>query len=372
MSAPRISAPRISAQMPAPEPELWVVEKTPLLKRKWFRRVLYLGIPALVIAALGIIPYPLYVTESCVIAPSNQAHVRAPIDGIIAEIYVNEGDLVEANKPLVRLDDREISFGLQKAQGELERLKLSLDKAQTGSRPEEIRKAQAHVSTAANDVRFAEKNAKRARELLRNGVGSVQEKDEAERDLALKRSLLSEAYAQLKLVTAGSRTEEVAIAEAEVRRAEADVQHFKQDLDRLLIKAPISGRVLTPKFRERLHEKLKEGDLVAEIGDVRTVRVEVEVPEREADVVLVGQPVTVKVHSLPLNAFSGQVTFIAPAVEEIKEGGRILRVDAQVANEGNLLQAGMTGYAEINAGQRTVLSRFTRRAVRWIRVRFLL
>jgi multidrug efflux pump subunit AcrA (membrane-fusion protein) len=359
-----------AAEPPAAEP--WVVEKTPWRKRKWVRRLMYLSIPAVIIAVLGVIPYPLYVTEPCTVVPSKRVHVRAPIDGLIAEIYVNEGDFVEQGTILARLDDRTVSFELQKAEAELQSLKLNLDKKKTGSRPEEVRKAEAHVSTASKDVHFARKKLQRAIELQRNGVGSVEERDEAQRDLALKQSLLAEAVAELRLVRAGSRSEEVAIAESEVRRAEAEVAHFRRHLDSLVIKSPIAGRVLTPRFRERLHEKLKEGDLVAEIGDVRVMRVEIEVPERDADVLQVGLPVTLKVHSLPLQAFTGKVSFIAPAVEETKAGGRILRVDAEVQNDQGLLHPGMTGYAEIDAGERTVLGRMTRRVVRWIRVRFLL
>jgi multidrug efflux pump subunit AcrA (membrane-fusion protein) len=361
---------------PAPasesEAEPWVVEKTPFRKRRWVRRLTYLAVPAVIIMILGVIPYPLYVTEPCTVVPSKRVHVRTPIDGLIAEVYVGEGDFVKAGQPLIRLDDRTISFEQQKAASELQRLKLNLDKTKVGSRPEEVRRAEAKVSTASNDVHFATKKLRRASDLLRNGVGSIQERDEAQRDLSHKKSLFGEAVAELKLVRAGSRSEEVAIAEAEVRRAEAEVKHYQRQLDSLLIKAPISGRVLTPRFRERLHEKLKEGDLVGEIGDVQVMRVEIEVPEREADVLQVGQPVTLKVHSLPLKSFVGSVKFIAPAVEATKDGSRILRVDAEIANTESLLQPGMTGYAEIDADQRTVLGRITRRTVRWIRVRFLL
>jgi HlyD family secretion protein len=372
----------LPAPPPSPEPvpqaaatpdagDAWIVEKVPWYKRRSVRRLGYLSIPVLIIAVLGLIPYPLYVTEPATVYPLERAYVRAPVHGIVAEVHVGEGDLVEAGAPLVRLDDREYSFELRKAEAELQRLRSNLEKNTKGSRPEEIKRAEAQVKTRASDVQFAAKNLTRMQKLLNDGVVSPAQRDEAARDLAVKQSVLAEAQAELKLVKAGVRSEEVAVAAAEVRRAQAHVEHYEKQLTRLLIRSPISGRVLTPRFRERLHEKVGEGDLVVEIGNTSSMRVEIEVPEREADVVAVGQTVTLKVHSFPLKAFHGKVTFVAPAVET-KSDARILRVDALFENVDGVLQPGMSGYAEIDAGERTVLSRITRRAIRWIRVRFLL
>ena len=161
------------------------------------------------------------------------------------------------------------------------------------------------------------------------------------------------------------------MAEASLQRAKAEVDYLEGEQERTVIRAPISGKVLTPRFRERLYESVQAGDRVCEIADARAVRVEALVPERFADVIDIGQPVVVKVHSYPLKPFHGEVLFISPAVEE-RDGLRFLRVETEIANEEGLLLPRMRGYAQINTGRRSLLTLGLRRVVRWIRVRFLI
>src|SRR5881628_979420 len=98
---------------------------------------------------------------------------------------------------------------------------------------------------------------------------------------------------------------------------------------------------------------------------------EIYVPEREADTVVVGMPVVVKVESYPLHPFKGKVDFIAPAIES-RDSARALRVVASFDNRDGLLRQDMTGYGEIDCGKRSLFELATRRMLRWIRVRLLI
>ncbi|HEU0036707.1 MAG TPA: efflux RND transporter periplasmic adaptor subunit [Kofleriaceae bacterium] len=354
-----------------PKQPAWEEEQPPWYKRKKVRRRLVLLGVLLVLVALALIPYPLYVTVPCKVSPIDRAEVRSQISGIIAEVYVREGDRVEIGTPLVRLDDIELTHQLRQAQAEAERYRANLAKIQAGSRPEEVKRAQALVSARAQDVKYADIEARRQQKLFNDGVTSAAARDEARRDLEVKRSALAEAQAELRLVQAGSRSEEVTIAEAELRKVEAEIEYLKKQMDGLLVRSPIVGRVLTPRIHERLHENLKPGDTVAEVGNEDSVRVDIFVPESDADVVQVGHPVAVKVKSYPLESFHGRVSLIAPAVEEI-DNERVIRVETIIENDTGLLRPRMTGYAEIDTGERPLAVRVFRRAVRWLRVRFLL
>jgi multidrug resistance efflux pump len=359
---------------PKREPKKSNDEAWEIVKPSWYRRhpkktvLLFL---LLVVAILGVIPYPLYVTETCVITPSTYATVRVQIDGILAEVLVKEGDKVGVGTPLAKLDDRDLVYSLRQAEANVERVTATLAKVRSGNRPEEIRRAKAQLSAKAQEVKFASIEAKRQQKLFKQGVASAADRDEAVRDLGVKRSQLAEAAAELKLIESGSRSEEVTIAEADLRKAEAEVAFLQKKMADLVITSPIAGHVLTPKLHERLHERIAAGGELCEIGASDVMRVEVLVPEQEADVVKLGQPVEVKVKSYPLEVFTGKVNLIAPAVV-LHEGRRILRVEAEVQNKNNLLRPRMTGYAEIDTGDRTVLGRLVRSAVRWVRVRFLI
>jgi multidrug resistance efflux pump len=362
-------APVARADAPAPNNAAWEVERPSFFARH--RRLVYLGGVVLVLLLLAIIPYPLYITEPCTVRPVHRAEVRSQIEGVIVELLVKEGDLVEAGAPLARLEDRDIVFAMQQAKANIERLSAALAKVRTGNRPEEIRRAKALVQTRAQDVRFANIEAARVGRLFRQGVASAAQRDEAAKVLTLKRSELEQAQAELKLIESGFRSEEVTIAQAELLHAQAEVEFLNKRKELLTIRAPIAGRVLTPRFHERLHARVAAGDTVCELGSVGDMLVEIHVDEAEADAIEIGQPVEVKVRSFPLEVFEGHVDFIAPAVVD-ESGRRILRVDARVDNAAGLLQPRMTGYAEIDAGNQTILGRVARRALRWVRVRFLI
>jgi len=367
--APPVSAP---APEPAPEPDgdEWRAVLPPWYTRPWFRRLRFFLVLGVLVGGLALFPWPLYVTEECTVLPMGRVDVRAQVDGIIGQILVDEGARVKPGQLLARLDDRDAQAALRQARADVDRLSANLLKMKRGSRKEEIATAKANLSTREHDLKFAKLEADRREQLFSQGVGSGEQRDQALRDLELKRTAVEQARAELKLLKAGFRSEEVAVAEAELKRAEGDVQYQEKKLALLDIASPIEGVVMTPKFRERLNERVSAGATLCEVADNSKVRVEIFVPEREFDVVRLGQPTVVKVQSYPLHPFKGKVTFIGSVVEE-KEGARFLRVGTEIDNTEGLLREHMTGYAEINTGPSHVLNLLLRRLARWIRVRFL-
>jgi putative peptide zinc metalloprotease protein len=180
---------------------------------------------------------------------------------------------------------------------------------------------------------------------------------------------MAEAQAALKLLQAGSRPEEIAAHEAVLHRAQSELGYVDERLAMTIVKAPIDGEILTPRFRERIHEGVEAGALICEIANLRRMRAEVLVPEREVDAIELGMPTLVKVESYPTHPFEGKVGFIAPAVDG---DDKRVRVVVDLDNPDKLLKSNMTGYGEVEAGRRSLLHLATRRILRWIRVRYLL
>ncbi|HET6585233.1 MAG TPA: efflux RND transporter periplasmic adaptor subunit, partial [Nannocystaceae bacterium] len=175
-------------------------------------------------------------------------------------------------------------------------------------------------------------------------MASQQALTAAQHDLQVNEAARSEAAAALKLLLAGSRPEEIAVAEAQLERARAELVYIEQQLtDMVVIRAPIDGVVLTSRFRERLHEHVDAGGLVCEIANLATVRAEIFVPERETDSLAVGRPVTVKVESYPTQPFDGKVDFIAPSVERSNRTNTV-RIGVALDNRAGRLKQDMHGY----------------------------
>src|SRR5690606_26792024 len=181
---------------------------------------------------------------------------------LITEILVDEGQAVKKGDVLARLDDRALQTERRKALAELERITAELEKLSKGARPEELARQRALVAAAANEVSFARRDAARKRRMAREGVGSVQQRDAAQTELRVKEKALAEAKAALRLLQAGARQEELAAREAERDRAQAQLAHVDTLLEDTVIRAPMDGVVITPRFRERLNERVEAGGLV--------------------------------------------------------------------------------------------------------------
>jgi putative peptide zinc metalloprotease protein len=339
--------------------------------RAWHQHV-WLRV-VLVIVALtsgaAIIPYPLRITSECAVIPRERARVRSELPGVITEILVDEGGAVHKGDVIARLDDRALKADRLKVVADIDKIEAELAVLRQGHRREEILKQEAILAARRNEVEFAAKEADRRGQMARDGVGSPQAAEAASRDLETKRQAVAEAEAALRLLQAGSRPEEIAAHEAVLERARAELAYVDERLAMTLVRAPIDGAILTPRFRERIHEAVEAGGPICELAHTRWMRAEIFVAEREVDAIALGMPAIVKVESYPMHAFEGKVDFIAPAVDG---DDKRVRVVVELDNAAGLLKANMTGYGEIETGDHSLLHLATRRILRWIRVRYLL
>ena len=168
------------------------------------------------------------------------------------------------------------------------------------------------------------------------------------------------------------RPEEVEATEAEVARLETQRGYLEEQLHRLRVASPIAGVITTPKLEEKIGQHVKKGDLIAEVHELKTVRAEIAVPEKEIGEVKVGQPVFLKARAFPEAGFSGTVTSIAPAAVKVEEAwrGKVVRVTTAIDNPDLLLRPEMTGNAKIRCGERRIFDLVTRRLARYLRVEF--
>jgi multidrug resistance efflux pump len=376
-AAPPRPAPAPPPKMATPESvaveeqQAWEDNKprVPLWKRTWLRMIVFL---ALVGTAVTVIEYPLHVTAEASIVPTDRSYVRSAMAGVIADILVDEGAVVHKGDVLVRLDVRDLTAEQAKAEAQIERIQAELERLRHGARPEEIKQQRSVVRARSTAVSYARKEVVRRSQMHAEGVGAKHAADEAELDLHIKEGALAEAVAALDLLMAGTRPEEIVAKKAALKQAQAERDFIEQKIkDMAVIRAPRDGVLLTPKLRERLGERVEAGGLVCEIANTATMRAEIFVPEREADTVVLGMPVVVKVESYPLHPFNGKVDFIAPAVEA-RDKANSIRVVAILDNREGLLRQNMTGYGEIDCGKRSLFNLATRRVLRWLRVRLLI
>jgi len=394
--------------------------------------------PAYWLVALGLllagvgIPVELRVTGDFTILPSHNADVRAEVEGIIAEIYVDEGDSVEKGRFLARLSDHDQIAQLAAVDGAIQEKRARLKLLSTGPRREEIALAHADVSTARTKktsaeerfeeavrlqaarrssaelatkaaeerLTYARTDLERSNQLFRLGLVSRSQIEERQQQVRLLQNELERAGEELTLATAGdaaqlrqevavsakeaeqserrlqvlmagSRREEIEATEAEIVQLVARRTFLDEQLRMASIKSPAPGVVVTPRLKEKVGQHVNRGDLIAEVYELKRVTAEITVSEKDIADVAVQAPVSFKARAYPERTFVGTVAAIAPAaVEDGDLGARVFRVRVDVDNAADVLKPSMTGTAKISSGTGSMFTVLTRRLARVVRVEF--
>jgi putative peptide zinc metalloprotease protein len=154
-------------------------------------------------------------------------------------------------------------------------------------------------------------------------------------------------------------------------------------LERLAVRSPLSGRVLTPRVEDLEHRFVSKGTMLLEVGDCRELVAALPVSERLHDDLSSGASVTAYVRQRPLEAIHGTVRRIAPATagqpRTAAEGvepplpGEVPDRFVALAffpNPDETLRPGSAVRAKIAGPRRSYAARSLRVLGRWLRTAF--
>jgi len=161
------------------------------------------------------------------------------------------------------------------------------------------------------------------------------------------------AQAALDALLEGAMPEEIAMAQARVRQAQASLHTLDVQLEQLTIKSPINGLVTSKVVH--VGEIATPGATLMTVADLDQVTLTIYVPENQVNMVALGQAVGVEVDSFPNEVFQGEVTYIAHRAEftpknvQTKEErvNMVFAVKVRIPNAGHRLKPGMPADAVI-------------------------
>jgi membrane fusion protein (multidrug efflux system) len=166
----------------------------------------------------------------------------------------------------------------------------------------------------------------------------------AEYDLALSNLKRSEDLASRQFIS--SSAQETAASNAQV--AEAKFKLAQARLSKMRIIAPFDGSVGIRKVS--LGDYVKDGTDLVNVEDVRVLKVDFRLPERNFAQVGVGQSVEIVADALPGERWQGQIEAINPKVDA---DGRSLEIRARLENTAGKLRPGMFVRVRVIVGERT-------------------
>ncbi|MBM3493925.1 MAG: biotin/lipoyl-binding protein, partial [Armatimonadetes bacterium] len=131
------------------------------------------------------------------------------------------------------------------AMAQLEQAKAALANLLAGARPEEIRRAEMGVAQARANLEAARLSERSAREALSDRLAARSTLDAARTGVATSRAQARAAKAQLDLLLAGTRPEEIRAANEQVSQAQETLRLVRVQRSYALIFAPAAGVVKT-------------------------------------------------------------------------------------------------------------------------------
>jgi HlyD family secretion protein len=246
----------------------------------------------------------------------------------IERIHVRAGDTVVAGQIMAVMADHSIrAAAVASAESQVNVAQAELARIKAGARPSELAAQRARIDALVAQAQFARMTLDRRVALMRSDAASAAQLDDA--NTTLSRLSAERAAAEAVYETlAHVRAEDVAVSEAALGRARADVAQRRAELELSQIRAPIDGTVLSVNAREG--ERAGAEGLLA-LADLRAMEVVAEIYETDAARLRVGLPAEVLLPGIeaPLSAHVSEIGWLVRRNDAIGTDP-VARIDARV------------------------------------------
>jgi len=241
-----------------------------------------------------------YISATGNILPRQRVIINPKVPGKIEKIYVDEGDFVKKDAPLIQLERTDFVIALEAAEAALA-------------------EAEAQLEQAERDYgRFSE--------------------------LIKKRVISQQRYEEVKTA--------YKLAQARYRSAQAALRNARTQLADTLIRAPFSGYVTARFMDPGQRAYTMPPSNILELMDISKVRLIIDIAERELPYLKAKAPVEVEVDAYPDRHFRGEVDAIYPKLDPVT---RTFKVEVVIPNKDARLRAGMFARVRILAQRRRTL-----------------
>ena len=348
---PRVAPPPASAAPPAAEPGP-PIQAAPIQDKgpRRNRAAIIGGVVAVAVAGIARLPVSYAVVEPCVLRGITQAYARAQVTGRLKSAAVDEGSEVAMGDLIAVVDGADALTSLAQLEAELQTARDEVLALQRGKRAD-VARAKALLGARGAVLRSAQVNLERLQEKYERDEVTISTVEDGEIAIAAAKKSLTDAQERLVDLMAESLPEAKRAREAQAQALQSEAAHLRDRVKRLEVRSPIVGTVVSSGLGDRTGSMVSAGDILAEVVDLRRMRVEARVAEEDAALVWPGIPVSVDVpgFSKPLET---KLTVVSPSVEFDAMGKRYIRAEAEVGNPGRALRRDVAGQLRIDGGRR--------------------
>ncbi|HVN36347.1 MAG TPA: efflux RND transporter periplasmic adaptor subunit [Casimicrobiaceae bacterium] len=314
---------------------------------------LTLALPAMLVGVGGCdISWPWGAAKADAIVLSGTIDAREvdlsfQVGGRIQKLETDEGHPVQIGEVVAELDSRDLELTLVRARAQADSADRALAVLAAGSRPQDIKGAEAALQQAEADLSLARTQRERTAKLVADHFAPPQQLDTATDQVDVAAAKVEQARQTLSLLREGSRKEDIARARADLDAAKAQVAIAEQQLAYARLVSTVAG-IVSVRLADR-GENVSAGQAVFRVAELDRPWARVYLDEKDLPRVSLGQAARVQVDGLPGKVFEGRLSFISPEAEFTPKTveTRALRVDlvyrakVDIENAGGELKIGM-------------------------------
>lgn len=241
--------------------------------------------------------------------------VAAQVSGNVSRVLIEDNQVVKAGDLLATIDDRDflVAVAAAKAQVASAEANIASLQAQLIRQDSTILQAQAIVAADEANLKLAQENQKRYRNLASDGSGTVQASQQAEAQLVTQQASLEKnragllaAHQQTDILKADLEKAKAALAQAKTGQEAAEIK-----LSYTRITAPVDGTIGQKSVR--IGGYVNAGKPLLAVVPLDAVYVTASFRETQLAHVQAGQSVEIKVDALPGEVLQGKVESLSPA-----------------------------------------------------------
>ncbi len=248
-------------------------------------------------------PSSITITESVyasgIVKSRNQYQVYSPVNGLIQQIFVSEGDTVKKDDPILRVTSETARLNSENAQ-------LAADYSTTGANADKLNELQANIQFLKSKMQNDSILVVRQRNLWEKQIGTRNELDQ--RELSYKNDVATYKAALFRFK---DLQKQLTFNEAQAKN---NLQLSKTTVGDFTIKSQVNGTIYS--LGKETGEMVNTQSPVAVIGSTGEFFLELQVDEYDFDKIIPGQKVLITMDSYKNKVFEATISRIIPFLND--------------------------------------------------------
>lgn len=315
----------VNLAMKSKKPNVMMVQTTPILKEDIESRIQSTG----------------------TIFSIDKRDVISNVEEKIEEIYVKEGDKVEKDQVLMKLDQTDILYRIKDA-----KLRLSIE-LEGMKQLEKVGSKEFEIQLSNAKIRYedAKNTYERNIQLYEENIITKVEFDKSKDDMD---QLYNDYLLAEDRLKNSNRDNEMTIQKQKIELARIEVEKLEKELENYTIKSPITGTIVDTNISES--GIIKSHVSLISIQDLDHLEIILDINEYDASKIEEGDPVVITGDSFEGKVYEGEIKYvgsIAKPSEQSQSNENVVEIKVGISNNDESLKPGFSAKVDILTDKKT-------------------